>query len=148
METFRVDLNPLQRQSKHQPYFFFVLGIFHISNGIYKIIKYPEYTFLDWIWIPLGILFVFLALSYKKYFSKYFFEINQNVIQVKQSIIKSTEIKWSDLVGIIIKPISIEFHLVDGKKKNILLGNVGYKNVIDIKSKLLEFAKQKNIKVI
>lgn len=50
------------------------------------------------------------------------------------------------LATYLLKPISLEFQLRNDSKEEVSLGNTGYKNVIDIKSKLLDFAKQKNIK--
>jgi len=147
METFRVDLSPLHKQSKYQPYFFAILGIMHIIMGILNLSRYDKYSFHGWIFILSGIVFLFGSYYHKNYSSKYFFEMNNDFIQIKQSIKNARKIEWSGLKEIHIKPISLELHLQDNTVEELSLGNVGYKNVIDIKSKLLEIAKEKNIRV-
>ncbi|MCP5062274.1 MAG: hypothetical protein GY936_07420 [Ignavibacteriae bacterium] len=147
MESFKVDLNPIQKQSKFQPYLLMFGGAFYIIFGIYKLLNEEQSSTNGWFWIIGGIGYLVILYYNRIHSSKYFLEISDTFIQVKQSSFKSSKIEWSNVKLILIKPISIEFQLGNRSKEEISLGNTGYKNVIDIKVKLLEFAKQKNIKV-
>jgi hypothetical protein len=144
METFKIYLNPLQKQTKYQPYLLFFGALTYIVLGIINLI---DKNVFGWVWISLGIIYFFLLYYQKNYSTKYFFEIQSDSIRAQQSAFKKSEIKLNNIKEIYIKPISIEFILSDNAKEEILLGNTSYKNVIDIKSKLREIAKEKNIKI-
>jgi len=144
METFKIYLNPLQKQTKYQPYLLFFGAFTYIVLGIINLI---DKNVFGWVWISLGIIYFFLLYYQKNYSTKYFFEIQSDSIRAQQSAFKKSEIKLNNIKEIYIKPISIEFILSDNAKEEILLGNTSYKNVIDIKSKLREIAKEKNIKI-
>lgn len=52
---------------------------------------------------------------------------------------------WKNIKEIHIKPIAIEYHLNDDSIKNLSLGSVGYKYVLEIKEKIADFANSKEI---
>lgn len=145
MDNFKVDLNPLQKQSKYSPYYFSILGIVYIILGIMFIIKDNSIYSSGWIWLIGGIIFLIGAYFQTNFSSNYFIEINDSEIILKQSLSNTKRIVWKNIREIRIKPIAIEFHLNDNSKENVSLGNVGYNNVIEFKQKLNEYASLKRI---
>ncbi len=147
METIKIYLNPLQRKYKWSPYYYSIMGIVYILLGVVNYFAHNYSLLMGLIWFLGGLIFLIGGYYQINHSSKYFLEISDAFIQVKQSSFKNSKIEWSNVKLILCKPISIEFQLENGSKEEISLGNIGYKNVIDIKAKLLEFAKQKKIKV-
>ncbi|MCB9250720.1 MAG: hypothetical protein H6613_20365 [Ignavibacteriales bacterium] len=91
--------------------------------------------FLGLIWVLGGIIFLIGGYFQTNFTSKYYFEINDRSILIKQSLSATKSISLDNIKNIQIKPISIDFLLNDNSKESISLGNVGYKNVLDIKEK-------------
>ena len=112
MDSFKVELYPLLKQQKYQPYFFSVLGILYIILGFINISRYDEYSFRDWIWIIFGIVFLFLSFYQKRYTSKYIIELTDIFFYIKQSVFKKLKINWTEIMEIHIKPISIECFII------------------------------------
>ncbi len=143
METFKIKLHPLQKTVKYQFLIWIFATILYILAGIIYLINNNQ---LGWIWI-LGGLFYFVALYYSKNYSlEYFCELNDNFIKLQKNTFKKIIIKWDDIKEINIKPINIRITKVDNSTQDLSLAkNTTYQNAIDIKSKLKEFAKEKNI---
>lgn len=51
MEAHKVDLNPLQKQSKFQPYLLMFGSIFYIIIGIFNLQKEEQSSLNGWFWI-------------------------------------------------------------------------------------------------
>jgi len=147
METFKVELNPLEKQSKYQPYLFASLGVIYTILGFLRL-NNNENNLGSWIFIVTGIGFIISSYFSKKYSSKYFFELNDKFIEGQSNSFKKIKIDLDKIKNIHIKPVSIEFELSDNTKEEISIANTTYKNVIKIKTKLLELAaKEKNIEI-
>ena len=99
------------------------------------------------VWILGGILFLIGGYYQTNYSSKYFFELNERSILIKQSMYKTQNFSWEKIKNINIQPIAIEFSLNDNSKEILSLGNVGYSNVIEIKQKLKDYASLKDIEL-
>jgi len=103
--------------------------------------------FGGWLWILTGCGFIIGSFYTKKYSSKYSLELGQDFIQAHPSFNKNIKIPWNEINQINIKPISFEFILKNGSTESISLSNVAYKDVIETKVKLKEFAQHHNIKI-
>ncbi len=148
METFRIYLsNQYDKRSKNQPYYFIILGVVYTILGILSLTKSNSDYFSGWIWIVTGIGFVIASFFSKNVTSKNILELNNKAIFAHPSIGKNINIDWNNLKYIHIKPISFDFILKDGSIETISLGNVAYKDVIETKEKLKEFAQHHNIKI-
>ena len=148
MEPFKVNLSyQYNKRSKYQPYYFALLGLIYIVIGILNLIKNSSEIFGGWLWILAGCGFIIESFYTNKYSSKYFLELGQDFIQAHPSFNKNIKIPWNKIEQIHIKPISFEFILKKGSTENISLGNVAYKDVIETKEKLKEFAQHHNIKI-
>lgn len=146
MEIFRVNLNPLVKNYKYQPLFFVIMGLLYSIIGLFRLSS-SNSELDDWIWIVGGIFFLIGAYYLRNNESKYFFEINNDSIQFRQTISKPKHYLFSEISAIHFKPISILLSLTNGLNEEISLGNVGYKNVLDIKTELKEIAVQKGIQI-
>ncbi|MCB9219890.1 MAG: hypothetical protein H6610_10590 [Ignavibacteriales bacterium] len=147
MKTFKTYLNPEQRKSKFSPYYYSILGVVYIVLGVMNYLINNYSPFLGLIWVLGGIIFLIGGYFQTNFTSKYYFEINDRSILIKQSLSATKSISLDNIKNIQIKPISIDFLLNDNSKESISLGNVGYKNVLDIKEKLTEIPANKGIAV-
>ena len=148
MEPFKVNLSyQNDKRSKYQPYYFALLGLIYTVIGILNLLKNSSDIFGGLLWIVTGCGFIIGSFYTKKYSSKYFLEFGQDFIQVHPSFNKNIKIPWNEINQIHIKPISFEFILKNGSTESISLGNVAYKDVIETKEKLKEFAQHHNIKI-
>ena len=145
METFKISLSPLEKKSKYQPYLFTGLGLLYILLGFLR--WNNENNISGWIWILTGLGFIISSYYIKNSSSKYFFEINNEFIEVQQNVLKKSKISLEKIKRIHIKPVSIEFTMTDNTKEEISIANTKYQNVIAIKTKLTEIAKEKNIEI-
>ena len=144
--SYKVYLNPLQKRPKWSlPYS--ILGVIYIILGVLNYFAYNNSIFQGLIWVLGGLIFLIGGYYQTNFSSKYFFELNDQFVKLKDSITKAKTILWTNIKEIHIKPIAIEFHLIDNSKECISLGNVGYKNVLDIKEKLADFANRKVISI-
>ena len=151
MEPFIISLsNSINKRSKYQPYYFALLGLIYTVFGILNLTQTRSGKFGSlggWFWILTGCGFIIGSFYTKKYSSKYFLELGKDFIQVHPSFNKNIKIPWNKIEQIHIKPISFEFILKNGSTESISLGNVAYKDVIETKEKLKEFAQHDNIKI-
>jgi len=148
VEPFKVNLSyQYDKRSKIQPYYFALLGLIYTVFGILNLIKNSSDIFGGWLWILTGCGFILGSFYTKKYSSKYFLELGQDFIQAHTSFNKNIKIPWNEINQIHIKPISFEFILKNRSTESISLGNVAYKDVIETKEKLKEFAQHYNIKI-
>ncbi len=148
METFKVSLsNQYDKKPKYQPYYFIILGVFYIIIGMLNLTKSNSDYFSSWIWIITGIGFVIASFFSKNITKKNILELNDKGIYAYHSFNKKINIAWNDLEQIHIKPIAFDFILKDGSTESISLGNLAYKDVIETKEKLKEFAIEHNIKL-
>lgn len=147
MESFKVNLSQLNNRSNKQPYYFFFLGLIYFIVGILFQGKTSSDKFSGWIWIISGAGFIITSLYQKNTTSKNVFELNDKSIFAHPSFGKNITIDWNNLEQIHIKPISFDFILKNGSKESISLGNLAYKDVLETKEKLVEFAKEKNITI-
>lgn len=147
METFRIYLNPTMRKHKLSPYYFTLLGVIYIVLGFMSSFLDTKFPSSGLVWILGGILFLIGGYYQTNYSSKYFFELNESSILIKQSMYKTQNFSWEKIKTIHIQPIAIEFSLNDNSKEILSLGNVGYSNVIEIKQKLKDYASLKDIEL-
>ncbi len=148
METFKVSLsNQYDKKPKYQPYYFIILGVFYIIIGMLNLTKSNSDYFSGWIWIITGIGFVIASFFSRNITKKNFLELNDKAIIAYPSFNKKINIAWNNLEQIHIKPIAFDFILKDGSTESISLGNLAYKDVIETKEKLKEFAIEHNIKL-
>ena len=96
MESFIVYLNPLQKRYKYSPYYLSILGVLYIFLGIMFFQKESEIYSSGWLWIIGGIGALVGSYFQTNYSSKYFFEINNNSIIVKQSLGKANNYSWGN----------------------------------------------------
>jgi hypothetical protein len=145
LDSYKADLNPLQKKYKWSPYYYSIMGIIYIILGVLNYFI-QNYSFLHGlIWVIGGILFLIGGYYQTNFSSKYFFELNDRFVKFKDSVKSERNIEWSNIREIQLKPITIEFSLNENVTESISLGNVCYKNVLDIKEKLLDFAANKGI---
>lgn len=147
MENFKIYLNPTQRKHKLSPYYFTLLGIIYIILGFMNSFLNTNFPSTGLVWILGGILFLIGGYYQTNFTSKYFFELNESSILLKQSMNKTKSFRWEKIKDIRIHPISIEFVLDDNSTEILSLGNLGYSNVIEIKQKLKDYASLKDIKL-
>ena len=148
METFKVSLsNQYDKKPKYQPYYFIILGVVYIIFGMLNLTKSNHDYFPGWIWIITGIGFVIASFFSKNITKKNILELNDKGIFVYLSLGKNISLNWNNLQEIHIKPIAFDFILKDGSTESISLGNLAYKDVIETKEKLKEFAIEHNIKL-
>ena len=147
MDSFKVDLNPLEKKSKWSPYYYIIMGIIYISLGVLNYFSFKYSIFHGLIWVFGGILFLIAGYYQTNFSSKYFIELNDHSVHFRNSIKNTTRIDWTKINLIHLKPISIEFILKDNSKESLSFGNVGYKNVLDIKEKMADFATSKGISI-
>ncbi len=148
METYRVNLsNPYGKKSKYQPYFYIIFGILYTILGILKYMSsYSDYL-SSGIWTITGIGFIIVGFISKNTFSKNVLELNDKAIFAHPSFNKNIKIDWNDLEQIKINPVSFDFILKNGSTESISLGNLTYKDVIETKEKLKEFAQHHKVKI-
>ncbi len=149
MGTFKISLaNQYSKRSKYQPYLFMAFGFIYFSMGLYRESGNETFGIITkWIWIITGIFFILFGFVSRKNSMSSILEINDNNIKTDLPLSKGIKIPWENLSQIHIKPISLEFELKDGTRKEISLGNVAYKDVMKTKEVLNKFAKEKNITV-
>ncbi len=147
METYRIYLNPQERKHKWSPYYFIIMGVVYLFLGFVNYFLNTKLYHTGLIWIFGGVLFLFGGYYQTNFSSKYFLELNENLILLKDSISKTKSFSWNNIEKIQVKPIAIEFLLNNGSKESLSLGYLGYSNVIDIKQKLKEFALLKKIEI-
>lgn len=144
METFNIELNPLQKKYKWSPYGLYAIGVVYLLNGIMFTLKNNDF-YSEIIWFIGGIIMIISGYHQNNFSSKYFIELNDQSIKIKNSISRAKIIEWSKIKEIHLKPMTIELLLDDSSKEIISLGNTSYKNVLDIKDKLKAFAVNKEI---
>ncbi len=143
METFKqpFDVTP-GKQTKTQkrlvPFFTAIYFIF----GIVKIYYNDVGEGITWLILGIGIYFATIMNT-----SRYFFELNNKGIVIKNSFFSSLEFAWKDIEKLIFHPITIDIVLKSGEKHEFTLANLTYNSVIVFKEKLQEFAKAKGIKL-
>lgn len=148
MESFKINLSlPYDKRSKYQPYYFAILGLIYLGFGILNLVKSSPDIFGGLLWLLTGCGFLIGSFYTKKYSYKYFLELGQDFIQAHPSFNKNIKIPWNGIHQIHIKPISLEFILKNGSTESISLGNIAYKDVIETKEKLKEFAQHHNINI-
>lgn len=146
MQSFRINLFPLLKKYKYQPYLFTVMGVLYIISGVIRLNSIHSEP-IDWIWVLGGLFFLLGSYYQQKIQSQYFFEITEDFVQIRQNISKPSKYLFSNIKAIDFKPISIQLTFSDGNTEEISLANVGYKNVIEIKEKLREVAALKGITI-
>ncbi len=146
MEKYREIIENLQpHRSKKQFYWFLILGIGYITLSIINYLNRGEYIWNDAFFLFAGLSFILGALFQKRRAEKYFIELNNTGINAKVALFASVNLKWNEIEEISLKPISIIFELKSDTKKELSLGYLSYSSVIEMKSKLKEFADEKGI---
>ncbi len=99
-------------------------------------------------YVAYGILALVVAfVEYKRTGSKYFVELNSDGIKFRNRGRKIKSYSWTEIERIVQHPIEIELILKNKSTEHILLENLFYKEVINFKSKLKEFAHEAGLKV-
>ncbi len=100
------------------------------------------------IWLLFGIAQIVIAFFHKYRNNKFFIEFNDNGIEANISSFKTININWKEIKEIEVKPLNIVFQLTSDSKEILSLSASSYASVLNIKTKLHEFAKEKGIKMV
>jgi len=149
MEAYRQFTENVSLSSTNKKHFplHIALGITYIAFGLMNYYKSNENIFYATIWFLGGLVFIIMAIVQKNRAGKYYVELNDNGIDAKFSAFKSVNIKWNEINLIEIKPLSIVIKISDDLKEELSLSVWNYASVIEIKTKLKEFAYTKGIEI-
>ncbi|MCF6269852.1 MAG: hypothetical protein L3J41_09085 [Melioribacteraceae bacterium] len=149
METYRQTLDNLHPMNRKKQFSFYIFaGIVYLAIGIANYYRNNQDMLIISIWVLGGLGYIIIAFFYKNRNEKFFIEFNSTEINANVSTFTSFSIKWDEIKEIKMKPISIEFLLNSNDSKEISLGSFYYAKVIEIKSKLKEFADEKRIEIV
>lgn len=151
MEPFNINLNQMAETSGKYKRFVLILVVATIVIAIALYFIFPPNGKLN-LWLLLSIVANFALFgyfAYSGYIAKLYFSSDDYAIEYQFGFLKKRPITiiWQTINKVKIGPTYISFLKRSGRGKKIELGWLPYKKVLEIKERVQEYAKAKEINI-
>ena len=145
MQPFKQILDYPETKEK-QKKLWFLTGLAYLIIGGIEILYAKNIWNSGTAFFIYGLLFLILAFIASKQISdKYFVEVGENGIKFRNRKTKVKNYSWGELERVVFHPMEIELRKKDGGNDKILLENIFYKEVVNLKNQIHKFAEKAGV---
>ena len=149
MKQYTIDIENIAspKKGKNARRLNILLGAVFLLNGLNNIFLKENYDpFFTYLYLALGPALIITGIIFWNKDGKYFITFDEKGIKAKTNLLKEINLHWTDIEKIQFQNLKIIL-ISNGKNEEIELDELKYKEVLETKEKLKEFAENKNITI-
>ncbi len=145
MDNFKQILGYPETKEKQRK-MWIIFSLIYVALGLIEIFLAKDVLNSGGMFVLYGlILLIVVLIEQKRISDKYFIEVGENGIKFRNHKTKVKDYSWSKLERVVFHPMEIELRTKNGENDKILLENIFYKDVVNLKSQIQKFAEKAGV---